>query len=57
MEKELEKNKTIEQTLSNLKPVNGQNGNCKRCESLYIINGQYVEKIQKLKKKLEASKK
>ena len=39
MEKELDKNKTIEQTLSNLKPINGQDGNCKRCESLYIING------------------
>ena len=57
MEKELDKNKTIEQTLSNLKPINGQDGNCKRCESLYIINGQYVEKIQKLKRKVEMSKK
>ena len=48
MEDEINKNRSVREQLKNLKIENGGkdiNGNCKRCEMLLIVNGQYVEKI------------
>ena len=53
MEKKLDSTGTIEKQLQNLQPANDAKGNCKRCEALYVANGLYVEKINKLKKKLK----
>lgn len=50
MEQELSKNRTMAQVLTNLAPKKGVDGNCKRCEALIIANGQYIEKINKLKR-------
>ena len=36
---DLDKNKTMQNTLSNLQAINGTDGNCKRCEALLIANG------------------
>jgi hypothetical protein len=53
MEKELTKNRTIQHTLTNLQPKKGADGNCKRCEALIFANGQYIEKINKLKRQIK----
>jgi len=54
MKKELEKNRTVKDQLKNLKAENGGqdiDGNCKRCEALLIMNGQYVDKIKTIRRK------
>lgn len=57
MEAELQKNKTIQQQLTNLQPMKGTDGNCKRCEALIFMNGSYIEKIKKLKKQVSLKNK
>ena len=53
LENENSQNKTVQQTLMNLKPKNGMDGNCKRCEALIVVNGTYIQKIKDLKRKVK----
>jgi len=56
IENELDQNRTMRQQLTNLQAVKGSDGNCKRCEALIFMNGSYIEKIKKLKRKLGIDK-
>lgn len=53
MDETISKNKTTAMQLQNLKPMPGMDGNCKRCESLIFVNGEYIQKIKDLKRKVK----